>query len=202
MNPLLLDVPMPIWTPRLLIRPVQPGDGITAFSAIHETWDELHAWMRWADSKSSYTEETQEIRIRQVMAKAILLEEFNFIGVETATGQTVVWTGFHDLDWVARQCETGYWVRKSAQGRGFATEAANALVRFAFGPLGMRRVGITHAGGNQASRRVIEKLGFTPEGVLCGAMLLPGGRIADKHCYGRLDLTGLPELDVSWGAPV
>jgi hypothetical protein len=32
----------------------------------------------------------------------------------------------HDIDWKARQCDTGFWVRKSAQGHGFATESTNA----------------------------------------------------------------------------
>jgi RimJ/RimL family protein N-acetyltransferase len=199
MNPLLMDVPMPIRTPRLEIRGTRPGDGAATMAALEETWAELHAWMRWAEDKSQLSEERQELRIREVMAKAILREEFNLVGVEVATGELVVWTGFHGLDWAARQCETGYWVRKSAQGRGFATEAAHALVRYAFGALGMRRVGIAHAAGNEASRRVIEKLGFAPEGVMRGAMLLPGGRIVDRVGYARLDMAGLPELDVRWG---
>ncbi len=90
-------------------------------------------------------------------------------------------------------------MRKSAQGRGFATESTNALLRFAFGALGMRRVGLTHAEGNERSRRVAEKLGFRAEGVQRGASLLPGGRIADKRVYARFDTLGLPPLDVQWG---
>ena len=56
-------------------------------------------------------------------------------------------------------------------------------------------------GGNEASRRVVEKLGFAPERVQRLANLLPGGRVADKHCYARLDLVGLPSLEVQWGGP-
>jgi hypothetical protein len=33
------------------------------------------------------------------------------------------------------------------------------------------------------------------------ANLLPGGRVADKYCYARLDLVGLPSLEVQWGVP-
>ena len=106
-------------------------------------------------------------------------------GVEEATGQPVVWTGFHNIDWRARECETGFWVRKSAQNQGYATEATNALLRYAFGALGMRKVGITHAAGNTPSQRVVEKLGFAPAGILPDASALPGGRTADRHCYER-----------------
>lgn len=64
----------------------------------------------------------------------------------------------------------------------------------------MRRVGISHAAGNEASRRVIEKLGFAPEGVLRLASSLPGGRLTDKICSARLDDAELPSLEVTWGA--
>ncbi len=35
-NPLLMDVPMPIRTPRLLLRPKQPGDGIATVAAVSD----------------------------------------------------------------------------------------------------------------------------------------------------------------------
>jgi ribosomal-protein-serine acetyltransferase len=197
-NPVLIDVPMPIRTPRLLIRPPQPGDGAATASAVSETWEDLHRWMAWAESLDNHSAEQMEIRTRQIMAKFVLREEFNLLGVEIASGQPVIRCGFHGVDWKARQCETGFWVRKSAQGRGFATESTNALLRYAFGALGMRRVGITHSSGNEASRRVVEKLGFAPEGIQRAANLLPGGRIADRHLYARFDTTGLPPLDVQW----
>jgi len=84
---------------------------------------------------------------------------------------------------------------------GFATEAANAMVRYAFEALAMRRIGLTHSAGNEASRRIAEKLGFSLEGVQKGANLLPGGKNADRYCYARSDLTRLPSLEVQWQSP-
>src|SRR5580704_16412251 len=194
----LIDVPMPIRTPRLLIRPKQVGDGAITSAAVAETWDELHKWMRWAENRHAFTAESMEIRNRHVMASFFLREGIELIGVEAATGTAVIWCGFHDIDWQGRQCDTGYWVRKSAQHQGFATEAANALARYAFGALGMRRVSLTHSGGNEASRRIAEKLGFSFEGIQRGANVLPGGKHADRHCYARFDIAGLPELEVHW----
>jgi RimJ/RimL family protein N-acetyltransferase len=198
LNPILIDVPMPIRTPRLLIRPKQVGDGAITAAAVAETWEELHQWMRWAERRDQFTAELMEIRNRHVMASFILREVIELIGIESSTGTAVVWCGLHDIDWQGRQCDTGFWVRKGAQRRGFATEAANAMVRYAFGALGMRRIGLTHSAGNEASRRVAEKLGFSLEGVQKGANVLPGGKIADRYCYARFDLTGLPSLDVQW----
>jgi ribosomal-protein-serine acetyltransferase len=194
----LIDVPMPIRTPRLTIRPKQVGDGAITSAAVAETWEELNRWMRWAEDREAFTAELMEIRNRQVMASFLLRESMELIGIETQSGTPVVWCGFHDIDWKARQCDTGYWVRKSAQFRGLATETANAMVRYAFGALGMRRVGLTHSSGNEASRRIAEKLGFNFEGIQRRANVLPNGKWADKYCYARLDLADLPYLEVSW----
>ena len=196
--PVLIDLPMPIRTPRLLIRPKQAGDGAITSAAVAETWEELHKWMRWAEDREGFTAELMEIRNRHVMASFILREGIELIGIEAATGTAVVWCGLHDIDWQGRQCDTGYWVRKSAQGRGFATEAANAMVRYAFGALGMRRIGLTYSAGNEASRRIAERLGFSFEGVQKSANVLPGGKTADRYCYALLDVSPLPSLDVHW----
>jgi len=189
---------MPIRTPRLLIRPKQVCDGVTTSVAVAETWDELHKWMRWAENRHAFTAESMEIRNRRVMASFILREGIELIGIEDGTGTAVIWCGLHDIDWQSRQCSTGYWVRKTAQGRGFAMEATNALVRYAFGALGMRRIGLTHSSGNEASRRIAERLGFSFEGIQIGANMLPEGKHADRYCYARFDVAGLPELAVQW----
>jgi RimJ/RimL family protein N-acetyltransferase len=198
MNPVLIGVPMRIRTPRLLIRPKQVGDGAITAAAVAETWDELHKWMRWAENRDAFTAESMEIRNRQVMASFLLREGIELIGIEAATGTAVIWCGFHDIDWQGRQCDTGFWVRKTAQRRGFATEAANALVRYAFGALEMRRIGLTHSDGNEASRRIAERLGFSFEGIQRGVNVIPGGKYADRYCYARADLAGLPDLQVQW----
>jgi RimJ/RimL family protein N-acetyltransferase len=198
LSSVLIDVPMPIRTPRLLIRPKQVDDGGITAAAVAETWEELHKWMRWAEDPSEFTAELMEIRNRRVMASFILRESIELLGIEKGTNTAVVWCGLHDIDWPGRQCDTGFWVRKSAQGRGIATEAANAMVRYAFGCLGMKRVGLTHSDGNEISRRIAEKLGFTFEGIQREANILPGGKRADRHCYARLDARNLPDLDVRW----
>ena len=191
-------VPMPIRTPRLLLRPKQLGDGIATAAAVQETWDDLHRWMQWAEDRNALTAERIEARNRLVMASYPHGETIELIGIDIAAQIPVVWCGFHDIDWEARQCDTGFWVRRSAHGRGIATEAANALLRYAFLALGMRRVGLTHSRGNHGSQRIAEKLGFHFDGIQPGANPLPAGRFADRYCYSRLDANGLPPLDVQW----
>jgi RimJ/RimL family protein N-acetyltransferase len=198
-KPALIDVPMPIRTPRLLIRPRRPGDGEFTLAAIRESWEELHRWMSWAEDPDRFTAERIDMRYRQAAGSSFEPEVIDLLGIEIATGEPAVWCGLHDIDWKARRCDTGFWVRRSAQGKGIATEAANAMVRYAFGALRMGRVGYTHSEGNEASRRIAQKLGFRHEGVQRLANPLPGGRWADRHCYVRFGAEDLPPLDVHWG---
>jgi RimJ/RimL family protein N-acetyltransferase len=137
-------------------------------------------------------------RESRIVYSRVLRESIELIGIETQTSDAVLWSGFHDIDWQALQWDTGFWVRKSAQGRGIATETANAMVRYAFGALRMQRVGLTHSRGNEPSRRIAERLGFALQGIQPRANLLPGGKPVDKYWYARFNVTGLPELEVTW----
>jgi RimJ/RimL family protein N-acetyltransferase len=56
--------------------------------------------------------------------------------------------------------EIGYWIGKPWWGQGFATEAAQALVRYCFASAGFGRLTCCHFIDNPASARVISKLGF------------------------------------------
>lgn len=64
-----------------------------------------------------------------------------------------------------RRGELGYWIGRPYWGRGFATEAARAVIAFAFETLELHRVQAMHFTRNPASGRVLEKAGMTVEGV-------------------------------------
>ena len=62
-----------------------------------------------------------------------------------------------------RQCEIGYVLAPAVQGRGFATEAARAMVDLAFTHLDAHRVFGRLDGRNEASARLLERLGMRRE---------------------------------------
>jgi RimJ/RimL family protein N-acetyltransferase len=81
--------------------------------------------------------------------------------IEKASGEFVGWFAFHPPEGGNRADVTlGYRLRRSAWGRGYATEGARALIREGFAELGVRRVTATTYQDNLASRRVMEKLGM------------------------------------------
>ncbi|KUR72919.1 GNAT family acetyltransferase [Novosphingobium fuchskuhlense] len=59
--------------------------------------------------------------------------------------------------------ELGYWIAREQWGRGYATEAANAVLSIARA-LGHDRIEASHFLDNPASGRVLRKLGFKPTG--------------------------------------
>jgi ribosomal-protein-alanine N-acetyltransferase len=60
--------------------------------------------------------------------------------------------------------ELGFHLRRSAWGRGYATEAARACLDAAFTGFGLDEVIAIVAPGNDASVRVLEKIGMRPAG--------------------------------------
>ncbi len=93
-SPVLIDVPMPIHTPRLMIRPRKPGDGEFALAAIRETWDEIHRWMWWAENLDQFTSEQLEMRNRRAIASFIQRDGIELLGIETTTGEPLCGAGF------------------------------------------------------------------------------------------------------------
>jgi len=78
--------------------------------------------------------------------------------------------------------ELGYWVAAPARRRGVASAAAEAVVAWAFGPVGLHRVELHAAVDNLASRRVAERAGFQQEGIK-RRWRRRHGRLADFALY-------------------
>lgn len=197
MNPLLFDIPMPITTQRLLLRPPQAGDGAVVNEAILESFETLTQWMPWADHRPSVKE--TEANMRTFQAKWILRESLMLLIFDKATGKFLGASGYHVGDWNLPSFEIGYWVRSSRAGQGIITESTNALVRFAFDQLKAVRVEIKSEEDNVASRAIAEKLNFTLEAVQKNSKLKTDNKtLCNGVVYARTDAHNLPDIFVSW----
>lgn len=87
-----------------------------------------------------------------------------------------------------RQGELAFWIAREHWGNGYATAAARLLLGHAFGRLGLHRVRASTYDDNEASRRVLEKLGFEEEGVDREAALVEGEWV-DQVRYGLVEAT-------------
>lgn len=84
-----------------------------------------------------------------------------------------------------QNAELGYWLGKPYWGQGYCTEAAQAVVQFGFQELGLFRIHAHHFARNEASGRVLSKLGMSREGCL-RKHVRKWGRFEDVIMYGML----------------
>jgi RimJ/RimL family protein N-acetyltransferase len=78
----------------------------------------------------------------------------------------------------------GWVLRRDAWGNGYATEAAEALLRFGVQSLGLHRVEATCAPANEASARVMARIGMRYEGRMRDHLLVRGAwRDSLLHAY-------------------
>ena len=112
-----------------------------------------------------YAIENQNKNPRQVFEFAITLKD---------TGELIGGCGIHLSDYEKSIGDIGYTFSKSEWGKGFGTEAAQALITFGFEQLNLHRIWATCRPENIGSFRVLEKCGMTKEGCLKKNMLLRG----------------------------
>jgi len=84
-----------------------------------------------------------------------------------------------------RSAMMGYCFSDVAWGQGYATEAAGALLAWAFDTLDLNRIQAETDTRNIASSRVLEKLGFVREGTLREDCIVDGD-VSDTWVYGLL----------------
>jgi RimJ/RimL family protein N-acetyltransferase len=164
LKPILREFPEEIITERLLIRKPLPGDGKAVYEAIQSSLNELKPWMPWAHTNQS--EVDVEANIRDSIAKFITREDLRLHLLDKVTGEFIGSSGLHRINWDIPKFEIGYWIDTLHSGKGYITEATEAITNFAFTELHAKRVEIRCDSTNTRSRAIPEKLGFTLEGIL------------------------------------
>jgi RimJ/RimL family protein N-acetyltransferase len=111
---------------------------------------------------------------REVTFAIVLRSRNRLIGVIGLSLKAQHWRG-----------ELGYWIGKPYWRRGYATEAAEAVLRYGFETLRLNRIFAYHFRRNPASGRVLQKLGMTREATL-RQHILKWRSFEDLEGYGIL----------------
>ena len=153
--------PPTLRTDRLVLRPFVPGDAprVTELVSPFEIADTT------ATIPHPYVEPMADDWIRGQTAAFDAGEQVTFAMTLAPDGELVGAMGLR-LQPYLRSAELGYWVGMPYWNRGYATEAARAVIAYAFGALDVERVHANHLRRNPASGRVMEKAGMRQEGVL------------------------------------
>lgn len=167
-------------TARLLLRPFSPADSDAIF-ALQSNARVLRYWDSppWKD----------RARVERFLAMCGQMEDEGSgarLAIERASdGAFVGWCSLNGWNPDYRSASIGYCLEEAAWGQGFATEAAAALLAWAFATLDLNRVQAQCDTRNAASGRVLEKLGFTLEGTLREDCIVEGD-VSSTWVYGLL----------------
>ena len=167
-------------TPRLRLRPFAETDTDAVFALqsnarVLRYWD-APPWKKRAQAERFITVcgqmEQEGTGARLAIARAA---DDVFIG----------WCSLAKWDPDYRSARMGYCLDEVAWGKGFATEAAGTVLKWAFDTLDLNRVQAETDTRNTASSRVLEKLGFLREGTLREDCIVDG-EVSDSWVYGLL----------------
>ncbi|MDA8562125.1 GNAT family N-acetyltransferase [Gammaproteobacteria bacterium] len=188
-----------IETPRLLIRPVKLGDEYAINKAINNSLKILQKWQTWA--KDPGIEATRSFVQRGVFAwESGSAIDFPMVVIHKEDQKIIAASGYNDRSDVNQGLyETGYWCDVDYQGKGYVTEYANALTRYAFDALGASKVVILMQVENDKSIAVAERLNFTNEGIKARDPMNVVSEQQDKnYIYAVNNADNLPDLKYSW----
>ena len=169
---------------RVIVRPYRVEDAEALQAAMAESREHLRPWLPFADAHQT-VEESRDFIIRST-ANWLLRENFSLSIWLRETGAFLGGTGFHIRDWDIRWFEIGYWLRASAEGHGYMTEAVRLVSDYLLDHLGAQRVEIRCNALNTHSAAVALRLGFTQEGRLRNVRLGPENTPMDILIFSRI----------------
>lgn len=177
----------PRHTERLILRPVTPAD----FEALWRIRRQESVG-RWVTSSSSDRDRFLEVmsgsdrRAKTLVIELDGPEEARVIGdlmlaLEDAWAQS-------EVAELARgvQAEIGWTLDPAFGGNGYATEAVRELIRLAFEELGLRRLTALCFAANEASWRLMERVGMRREAYNVADSLHRSGAWMDGMAYALL----------------
>jgi RimJ/RimL family protein N-acetyltransferase len=173
----------PIHTPRLTLRPFSPADLDDLYA--YQSRPDVARYLFWParDRAGARAALEQQCRETHLDAEGDWL---TFAVVWREIGRVVGETGLKLVSRPHRQGETGFVFNPDYQGHGLATEAAAAMLTLAFERLAWHRVIGSCDARNQASARLMERLGLRREAHFTQNLLVKG-EWTDELVYAILD---------------
>jgi RimJ/RimL family protein N-acetyltransferase len=173
-------------TARLRLRPFTDADGDALF-ALHSSAYVLRYW-----DAPPWSERARAARFIATCRQMANEGTGARLAMERLSDKAFVgWCGLTRWNPDYRSASLTYCLDDAAWGHGYATEAARAVLRWAFDALDLNRVQAETDTRNAASARVLEKNGFVREGTLREDCVV-NGEVSDSWVFGLLRREWLP----------
>jgi RimJ/RimL family protein N-acetyltransferase len=154
-------------TTRLMIRHLRESDLETLVN--YRSDNEANRWQIWSenDIARGYDTARGAALIERTASKSPFAVDDSFqFGVALRSTDQLIGDVYLGMDKTGRQAELGYTFDKQMQGKGYATEALTKLLDHVFLEIGLHRVHATTDPRNEASVRLLRRLGMRQEGHL------------------------------------
>jgi len=173
------DASFVIETERLRLREHDPADA----AAMSSLFNDIEVVRGTLSVPFPYTVAHAREWIAGLRPKWIYEGKPTSFAVVLRDGGVLVGSAGLNVDAAHRRGELGYMYGRAHWGKGYATESCRALLRYGFETLRLHVVYASHWGWNEASGRVLERIGMRHEGVLRehGVRL---GEVHDSVVYG------------------
>ena len=185
MNTDLHDLPTEFTSERLLLRRYQPDDSAVYYHALQNNREHLSEFLP-PFLVNLRDEEDAKAWLDRQSAEWNALNLFIFGLWEKVTGVYAGESYLANPDWDVPRIEVGYFLVREFTGKGYATESAEAIIRFAFEQMKVLRIDLRCAADNAASIRVAKRCGFTQEGCFRQHHRKKDGTLVDMVWYGLL----------------
>lgn len=157
------------------IRPFTVDDATAYATAVSDSFRSLSEWLNWPHEHYTPDDARAWIAACDTARQDGTADEYGIF--ERGSGLLLGGVGIHRVDGTHRCGALGFWVCRTHQWRGIATQAALLVSGQAFSSLGMQRVELVIAEQNIASRRVAEKLGARFEGMAVNRLCIHGRQL-------------------------
>ena len=178
-----MQPPDRIDTARLLLRPWQADDAEVLRDVFAASRAELERWTPWVLAGSGTMASLRE-KLQGYADKFSAGVEWRYAMIVRDDGRIVGGASLHPRIGPGA-IEIGYWLATSATGRGFATEAAEALTAEALRSGDIERVEIRCDPANDASMRIPERLGYRAQPTIVHEPPTPGRPGGDVVVWER-----------------
>ena len=151
---------MELFTERLLLREFVAGDR----PAVHAYQSDKRYLRYYAWEHRTEADVRDFVHMFLAMQEADPRTKYQLAIVNRASGLLIGNCGIRKAAPDAVEAEMGYELAPDSWGNGYATEAGRAMISFAFRNLSVHRISASCVAENQASARVLERLGMQLEG--------------------------------------
>ncbi len=168
----------PIYTERLILRPliITDLDAVLSITGLPETFNYIPE------------KPMDELAARNMIARGQNLTDLNDLPSDIAVSlseskELVGLMSFNSISSRFRTVEIGWMFHRVHRGKGYASEAARALMNYGFSTLGIHRIIATCDPRNTPSVRIMEKLGMRREAEFVDSVVLSDGEWHNEFLY-------------------